>query len=287
MSSTTNLLQIADLIRTGLGQAKPAVSSSTIYNAEASIMLRVLEEESVDPVITSPPYQLRSNSMRIRITIEELDGVLADETTNERLTATAMYNFYNDGELERAVHDVLIEFQMKHALACGICPIHAKRHIDELCPGVVGETCSFTLDLKGTLCDKPAAFLGAYDGYDRPFSYACEEHDRCPICEKHHTCGGCGVQRMRTEDAVHKEMKPPKRVEAGGHCAIHDDNGGQTFSSEAIHHACGCPVLRGQKRMDAQAVADAMEAEAVYEATPEQIDTLTLDELRADDIEEE
>ena len=54
-----NEFEIADLIYTGLGRKKPAVNSSTIYNAEASIMLRVLEEESVDLVITSPPYAER------------------------------------------------------------------------------------------------------------------------------------------------------------------------------------------------------------------------------------
>lgn len=59
MSSTMNEFEIADLIYTGLGRKKPAVNSSTIYNAEASIMLRVLEEESVDLVITSPPYAER------------------------------------------------------------------------------------------------------------------------------------------------------------------------------------------------------------------------------------
>ncbi|HEV2399573.1 MAG TPA: site-specific DNA-methyltransferase [Candidatus Sulfotelmatobacter sp.] len=60
MSSTTTALEVADLISKALvRREKPARSSSTIYAADASGMLRVLEEESVDLVITSPPYAER------------------------------------------------------------------------------------------------------------------------------------------------------------------------------------------------------------------------------------
>jgi site-specific DNA-methyltransferase (adenine-specific) len=59
MSSTMTELEIAAAIQTALGRRKPALSSSTIYAADASGMVRVLEDESVDLVITSPPYAER------------------------------------------------------------------------------------------------------------------------------------------------------------------------------------------------------------------------------------
>lgn len=56
VSSTMAELEIAACIQTALGRRKPALSSSTIYKADASSMLSVMDEESVDLAITSPPY---------------------------------------------------------------------------------------------------------------------------------------------------------------------------------------------------------------------------------------
>ena len=52
-------LEVAECIQTAFGRTKLPRSSSTIYAAEANGMLRVLEDESVDLVITSPPYAER------------------------------------------------------------------------------------------------------------------------------------------------------------------------------------------------------------------------------------
>jgi len=73
--------------------------------------------------------------MRIRVTIEETEGFMAEENGGENLKAVAEYIIYNDPELERMVNKVLKEFEAKHALACGICPVHNIRHEGQkICP---------------------------------------------------------------------------------------------------------------------------------------------------------